>query len=182
MKSIFNLFSIALIAVSVTLVSCGGEESDDGTDDATTETNGGDVSSASESAEKLYQQQVELSEVILAIESVDDIAEADPKVKAVFERMAASIKNAGGEQAATKALQSDSRAKELDTKMQAHLEKIGAENPELAAAIGELMMKHSRLLMEAVGDKMGDMEKEALESAGKALDDAKDKANEESGK
>jgi len=163
---------LALGLMATPLVGCGGDDEEEGTDTETTsEVEQGESTDAEGVAGEMASLQKDLYDVILSIESVEDAEAADPKVEAIYTRMADLIREHANDPNLA-AAQSDPATREYEKKMQDHMMKISTENPELGLAIGTLMMKHIDKLTAAAGDILESQDLEALDEAGKALDDA----------
>lgn len=172
LRKIFSLlFAIGLLGLPVT--GCGGEEEEEGTDTEVsleTEDQGNDASGAASSMASL---QKDLYDVIIGIETVEDAEAADGEVGEIFTEMADLIRKYGDDPEAAAAAQNDPQTKELEQKMQDHIQKISMKDPKVGLAIGQLMLRHSDKVMKAATEVLdSDDMSRALEEAGAALDDA----------
>lgn len=163
---------LALGLTAAPLVGCNGDDAEEGTDTETTsEAEQTESADAEGVAGEMASLQKDLYDVIVSIETVEDAEAADPKVEAIYTKMADLIREHANDPSLA-AAQSDPASVEYQEKMQEHVMKISTENPELGLAIGSLMMKHIDKLTDAAGDILEGQDLEALDEAGKALDDA----------
>ena len=126
----------------------------------------------------LYSSNALLAE---GIETKEDVEDAEPQIKATFEKMAVMIKEHKDDPAWTKA-QDDERMTALSNRMEKHMETLGKTSPMVAMALGVVIAKHgSTVFAELAGvmpNMTGEQQKEmqdAMEKANKALDEYKEK-------
>jgi hypothetical protein len=131
------------------------------------------------SGRRMIALQRDLNLIILGIGSARDVEVADPKIGAIFERMAAAIRASADEEVLTAAAENP-EARELEEAMTRHIQELATRNPEVVMALAEVLMKHTDKVMEAATDLMKELDvsgeldeaREALEEAQRLLQSA----------
>ncbi len=176
-STLFRLFMLGMTFVSLTIIGCGSDddaaaEGDDTTAETVSEESGdmGDMKSA------MLTMTKKMYDIMQDIETVEDVEEADEEIGEIFDDMVENMRGAMKDPQAMmnmeQEMQNDPEMKEWSDKMDAAMEKMKADKPEVAAALEGTIQKHAMKLMTLVGEAMQNMDPSAMEEAGKAMEEA----------
>lgn len=177
MKKLFSLL-LALGLIGYTAAGCGKDAEADtsGDADATEETAATDDASESSGGESgdMVSMQTELNQIILSLETKEDVEAADPKIGALFDKMATMMKE-GANDPAMAAAQNSPESMKLQEEMSKHIQEISMKNPEVGIALAGVVAKHSKKLLDAATEMLDSPEmKKQLDEAGDALKEAQE--------
>ncbi len=176
-------FSLILFLLPLFLVACGDKAGDEGTEaervegeqteQTVAESTTADATTAEgEGTSRMLELRKELMEILLNIETVEDAKAADASIGKVFDGMVDVIEGYKDNPAAASAVQNDPEVRELERRMNEHMQKVSAENPKVGLEIASIMMKHSGKLMKASMELMqSEQVQEAMKGAQKQLED-----------
>lgn len=185
---LLRIFMLGAALFSFTLVGCGDDDGETGeatdvdtlrTDDAA-DLGDGDLEDLKESMIEMSQ---EMHEIVIDIESVEDVRDADEEIGDVFDDLVENLrtamkKNPAAMQRAETELADDPEMKEWSQKMDAAMASLRADHPEAADELDRVMQKHSMKLMALVGEMMQNMNPEAMEGTIEGMEEGGDTVDE----
>ena len=185
-NTFFKIFMLGMMLVSFTVVGCesDAEEAAEGEDTPAENVSAEEASGdAGDMKAAMLEMTREMYDIVQDVESIEDVEEADEEIGEIFDEMVENMRGAMKDPSAMMAMeqemQNDPEMKEWSEKMDAAMNKMKEEKPEVAAALEASIQKHAMKLMTLVGEAMQNLDPAAMEEAGKAMEEAAKEAMED---